>query len=149
MLFGEDFLTVLNTFSSLIFSRRASVIYFAPPFHEGRKRGRNLPIRTLLRPCQTESNAPRKTRPKGRVLRVHTFDSMKTDRISREHMQRNNAKDDAVEGGENGERPPSSQPIAPAVAGKAPPQPAGKSIPKSPCRDAGIFRNLGLAAMVI
>ena len=43
-------------------------------------------------------------------------------------MQRNNAKDDAVEGGENGERPPSSQPIAPAVAGQAPPQPAGKSI---------------------
>ena len=47
-----------------------------------------------------------------------------------EHMQRNNAKDDAVEGGEDGERPPSSQPIAPAVAGQAPPQPAGKSIPK-------------------
>ena len=45
-------------------------------------------------------------------------------------MQRNNAKDDAVEGGEDGERPPSSQPIAPAVAGQAPPQPAGKSIPK-------------------
>ena len=44
------------------------------------------------------------------------------------HMQRNNAKDDAVEGGEDGERPPSSQPIAPAVAGQAPPQPAGKSI---------------------
>ena len=43
-------------------------------------------------------------------------------------MQRNNAKDDAVEGGEDGERPPSSQPIAPAVAGQAPPQPAGKSI---------------------
>ena len=43
-------------------------------------------------------------------------------------MQRTNAKDDAVEGGENGERPPSSQPIAPAVAGQAPPQPAGKSI---------------------
>ena len=34
-------------------------------------------------------------------------------------MQRINAKDDAVEGGENGERPPSSQPIAPAVAGQA------------------------------
>ena len=46
------------------------------------------------------------------------------------HMQRNNAKDDAVEGGENGERPPSSQPIAPAVAGQASPQPAEKSIPK-------------------
>ena len=45
-------------------------------------------------------------------------------------MQRNNAKDDAVEGGEDGERPPSSQPIAPAVAGQNPPQPAGKSIPK-------------------
>ena len=44
-----------------------------------------------------------------------------------EHMQRNNAKDDAVEGGEDGERPPSSQPIAPAV-GLAPPQPAEKSI---------------------
>ena len=43
-------------------------------------------------------------------------------------MQRNNAKDDAVEGGENGERPPSSQPIAPAVAGQSPPQPAEKSI---------------------
>ena len=43
-------------------------------------------------------------------------------------MKRNNAKDDAVEGGEDGERPPSSQPIAPAVAGQAPPQPAGKSI---------------------
>ena len=43
-------------------------------------------------------------------------------------MQRINAKDDAVEGGENGERPPSSQPIAPAMAGQAPPQPAGKSI---------------------
>jgi hypothetical protein len=43
-------------------------------------------------------------------------------------MQRNNVKDDAVEGGEDGERPPSSQPIAPAVAGQAPPQPAGKSI---------------------
>ena len=42
-------------------------------------------------------------------------------------MQRNNAKDDAVEGGEDGERPPSSQPIAPA-AGLSPPQPAGKSI---------------------
>ena len=46
------------------------------------------------------------------------------------HMQRNNAKDDAVEGGEDGERPPSSQPIAPAVAGQSPPQLAGKSIPK-------------------
>ena len=45
-------------------------------------------------------------------------------------MQRNNAKDDAVGGGEDGKRPPSSQPIAPAVAGQAPPQPAGKSIPK-------------------
>ena len=45
-------------------------------------------------------------------------------------MQRNNTKDDAVEGGEDGGRPPSSQPIAPAVAGQAPPQPAGKSIPK-------------------
>ena len=43
-------------------------------------------------------------------------------------MQRTNAKDDAVGGGENGERPPSSQPIAPAVAGQAPPQPAEKSI---------------------
>ena len=43
-------------------------------------------------------------------------------------MQRTTAKDDAVEGGEDGERPPSSQPIAPAVAGQAPPQPAGKSI---------------------
>ena len=43
-------------------------------------------------------------------------------------MQRNNAKDDAVEGGDDGERPPSSQPIAPAVAGQAPPQPAEKSI---------------------
>ena len=43
-------------------------------------------------------------------------------------MQRNNAKDDAVGGGEDGERPPSSQPIAPAVAGLSPPQPAGKSI---------------------
>ena len=42
-------------------------------------------------------------------------------------MQRNNAKDDAVEGGEDGERPPSSHPIAPAV-GLSPPQPAGKSI---------------------
>ena len=42
-------------------------------------------------------------------------------------MQRINAKDDAVEGGEDGERPPSSQPIAPA-AGLSPPQPAGKSI---------------------
>ena len=42
-------------------------------------------------------------------------------------MQRNNAKDDAVEGGENYERPPCSQPIAPA-AGLSPPQPAGKSI---------------------
>ena len=42
-------------------------------------------------------------------------------------MQRNNAKDDAVEGGEDGKRPPSSQPIAPA-AGLSPPQPAGKSI---------------------
>ena len=39
-------------------------------------------------------------------------------------MQRNNAKDYAVGGGEDGERPPSSQPIAPAVAGQAPPQPA-------------------------
>ena len=47
-----------------------------------------------------------------------------------EHMQRNNAKDDAVEGGENGERPPSSQPIAPAVAGQAPPRPAGRIIPQ-------------------
>ena len=54
-------------------------------------------------------------------------------------MQRINAKDDAVEGGENGERPPSSQPIAPA-AGLSPPQPAGKSIPKSPRRGAGILR---------
>ena len=43
-------------------------------------------------------------------------------------MQRTNAKDDAIEGGEDGERPPSSQPIAPAVAGQAPPQPAEKSI---------------------
>ena len=43
-------------------------------------------------------------------------------------MQRNNAKDDAVKGGDDGERPPSSQPIAPAVAGQAPPQPARKSI---------------------
>ena len=42
-------------------------------------------------------------------------------------MQRNNAKDDTVEGEEDGERPPSSQPIAPA-AGQAPPQPAEKSI---------------------
>ena len=45
-----------------------------------------------------------------------------------EYMQRNNAKDNAVEGGDDGEGPPSSQPIAPAVAGQAPPQPAGKSI---------------------
>ena len=45
-------------------------------------------------------------------------------------MQRNNAKDDAVEGGEDGERPPSSQSIAPAMAGQAPPQPTEKSIPK-------------------
>ena len=44
------------------------------------------------------------------------------------YMQRNNAKDDAVEGGDDGERPPSSQPIAPAVAGQAPPRPAEKSI---------------------
>ena len=43
-----------------------------------------------------------------------------------EHMQRNNAKDDAVEGGLGA----SSQPIAPAVAGQAPPQPAEQSIPK-------------------
>ena len=43
-------------------------------------------------------------------------------------MQRNNAKNDAVEGGDDGERPPSSQPIAPAMAGQAPPQPAEKSI---------------------
>ena len=57
-------------------------------------------------------------------------------------MQRNNAKDDAVEGGENGERPPSSQPIAPA-AGLSPPQPAGKSIPKSPRRGAGILKGVG------
>ena len=42
-------------------------------------------------------------------------------------MQRNNAKDDAVESGDDGERPPSSQPIAPAT-GLSPPQPAGRII---------------------
>ena len=47
-----------------------------------------------------------------------------------EHMQRNNAKDDAVEGGEDGERPPSSQPIAPAtgLAPRPPPVPIRPSI---------------------
>ena len=53
-------------------------------------------------------------------------------------MQGNNAKDDAVGGGPEA----SSQPIAPAVAGQAPPQPAGKSIPKSPRRGAGILRGV-------
>ena len=51
-------------------------------------------------------------------------------------MQRNNAKDNPAGGGVVRLRPrassrqASSQPIAPAVAGQAPPQPAGKSIPK-------------------
>ena len=47
--------------------------------------------------------------------------------VLEELQQRINAKDDAVEGGEDGERPPSSQPIAPAT-GLSPPQPAEKSI---------------------
>ena len=47
--------------------------------------------------------------------------------VSREPLQRINAKDDAVEGGDDGERPPSSQPIAP-VKGLSPPHPAEKSI---------------------
>ena len=56
-------------------------------------------------------------------------------------MQRNNAKDDAVEGGENGERPPSSQPIAPAAAGQAPPRPAGRITPQfDPSWSRGVRR---------
>ena len=41
-------------------------------FTQGRKRGRNLPIRTLLGSWQTDSNATRKTRPKrARPSRTH------------------------------------------------------------------------------
>ena len=79
-------------------------------------------------------NTHRKTRPKGRIFRVHILMIRKTAKISCEHMQRTNAKDNAVEGGEVRLRPwassrqASSQPIAPAVAGQPLPQPAGKSI---------------------
>ena len=63
-----------------------------------------------------------------------THSSQRNGQDSVEHMQRINAKDDAVGGGEVRLRPrassrqASSQPIAPAVAGQAPPQPVGKSI---------------------
>ena len=79
-------------------------------------------------PGRPVPNTHRKTRPRGARLSHATSGAKKPARNSVEHMQRTNAKDDAVEGGEDGERPPSSQPIAPAVAGQAPPQPAGKSI---------------------
>ena len=62
--------------------------------------------------------------------------------ISVEPLLRINAKDDAVEGGDDGERPPSSQPIAPAT-GLAPPQPAGRIISKYAHQWRAYFEGVG------
>ena len=94
------------------------------------KRARPPGTHSFKEPSRTRPEYAPKDAPKVDASFACSSSEQSIDGILNEPLLRTNAKDDAVGGGDDGERPPSSQPIAPA-AGQAPPQPAEMIIPQS------------------
>ena len=100
-----------------------------------RGNGRQYIIST--RPAQGGIFKKLKDTPKRTRLSHTTFGTKKPARNSVEHMQRNNAKSQAVTG------EPYRAGSAPMTPAATTPQPAGRSIAKSQRRGAGISRGRG------